>query len=85
MRREVSLRRRLREVAVGTREKLSLVEGLTKSSILDAQLVNESTTFFPTPVCLVSRREGGIQELGTRFEGLYMTVQFEHQALYIKA
>jgi hypothetical protein len=36
MRREVNLRRWLREMAVGIREKLRLVEGLTKSSVLDA-------------------------------------------------
>ena len=77
MRREVNLRGWLREMAVSIREKLGLVEGLTKSGILDAQLIDESTALLPTPVCLVGRCEGGVQQLGTRFEGLYMTVRFE--------
>ena len=67
MRREVDLRGWLREMTIGVREELGLVECLTKSSILYAQLVDESATFFPTPVCLICRREGGVQELGTRF------------------
>jgi len=36
MRGEVDLRGWLREMAVGIREKLGLVEGLTKSSVFDA-------------------------------------------------
>ena len=36
MRREVNLRGWLREMAVGIREELGLVEGLTKSSVFDA-------------------------------------------------
>jgi hypothetical protein len=35
MRRKVNLRGWLGEMAIGIREKLGLVEGLTKSSILD--------------------------------------------------
>jgi hypothetical protein len=85
MGREIDLRGRLREMAVGVREKLGLVEGLTKSSVLNPQLVDKGATFFPTPVCLVGGCEGGIQELGTRFKGFHMAVGFEHRRLHIKA
>lgn len=53
MRREIDLGRRLREVAIGIRKKLGLVKSLTKSSVLDAQLVDEGTTFLPAPVCFI--------------------------------
>ena len=53
MGREINLRGWLREMAVGVREELGLVEGLTKSSILNAQLVDERAAFFPTPICFV--------------------------------
>ena len=79
MRREIDLRGWLRDMSVGVREKLSLVEGLTKSGIFDAQLVDERAAFLPTPVCLVCGCEGGIQKLGTRFKGLHMTVGIEHR------
>jgi len=79
MRREVNLGGWLGEMAVGICEKLGLVEGLTKSSVLDTQLVNQGAAFLPTPVCLIGRCEGRIQELGTRFEGFYMTVGLEHR------
>ena len=85
MRREIHLRGWLREMAVGICKKLGLVEGLTESSVFDAQLVDEGATFLPTSVCLISGCEGGIQELGTRFKSLYMTVGFEDQGLKIKA
>ena len=81
MRREINLRGWLREMTVGVREKLGLAEGLTKSSVLNAQLVDEGATFLPTPVCFVCGCEGGIQELGTRFKGLHMTVGFWHRHL----
>ena len=81
MRREVDLRGWLREMTIGVREELSLVEGLTKSSILNAQLVDEGAAFLPTPICFVCGCEGGIQQLGTRFKGLHMTVGSEHRHL----
>ena len=71
---KVDLRGRLWEVTVGVCKKLSLVKGLTKGSVLDAELVNEGTAFLPTPVCFICGCEGRIQELGTGFEGLHMTV-----------
>ena len=58
MRREINLRGWLRQMTVGVREKLGLVEGLTKSSILNPQLVNESAAFLPTPVCFICGCEG---------------------------
>lgn len=79
--REINLRGWLREMTIGVREKLGLVEGLTKSSILNAQLVDEGTAFLPAPVCFVCGCEGGIQKLGTRFKGFHMTVEFGHRHL----
>lgn len=70
-------------MSVGVREKLGLVKGLTKGSILDAQLVYEGATFLPTPVCLICRGEGGIQELRTGFESFYMPTWFEHREPHI--
>lgn len=79
MRREINLRGLLREMAIGIREKLGLAKGLAEGSILNTQLIYKSTTFLPTSVCLIGGCEGGIQELGTRFEGLYMTARVEHR------
>jgi len=81
MRGEIDLRGWLREMAVGVREKLGLVESLTESRILNTQLVDEGAAFLPTPVCFVCGCEGRIQELGTRFKGLHMAVGFEHRHL----
>ena len=84
MRREIDLGGRLREMTVGVSKKLGLVEGLAKSGIFNAQLVDEGAAFLPAPVRLIGGCEGGIQELGTRFKGLHMTVKFERQDLHIR-
>jgi len=76
MRGEIDLRGWLREIPVGVREDLGLVESLTKSSVLNAQLVDKGAAFLPTSICLISGCESGIQELGTRLKGLYMAVGF---------
>lgn len=46
-----------------------LAQSGTESSVLDAELVDKGTAFFPAPVGFVCGSQGGIEELGTGFEG----------------
>ena len=82
MRRKSDLRGR-REMTVGIGKELCLVESLTESSILNAQLVDEGTTLLPTPICFIGGCESGIEELRARFEGFYMTVGFKRYEVCI--
>lgn len=52
---------------------MGLAEGSTKSGVLYAELVNESSAFLPATVGLICRSEGGIKKLRSSFKGLDMS------------
>jgi hypothetical protein len=50
-----------------------LAQRSTQRSVLDAQLIDEGTTLLPAPVRFVGGGQGGVEELRTGLERLYVS------------
>ena len=44
---------------------MSLAEGGAEGGVLDPELVDEGSAFFPATVCFICRGEGGVEKLGS--------------------
>jgi hypothetical protein len=42
---------------------VSLAEGGAEGGVLDTELVDEGSAFFPATVCFICRGKGGVEEL----------------------
>lgn len=65
-----------RSIYVGSRvHDLDLAECIAQTSVLDPQLVDEGTAFFPTPVRCFGSDEGIVEQLRAGFECFDMAAE----------
>lgn len=56
------------------RQHRCLAERRSQRRVLDAELIDQGAALFPSPIGLVSRLQGCVEQLGSRLEELYMLV-----------